>query len=161
MAETSTKPYLIRALYEWCSDNGYTPYLAVAVDDRTVVPREFVRNGEIVLNVSPLATNHLQLGNDLIAFQARFGGVARELSIPVENVISIYARETGHGMAFEVTRNTAEPKEAPAEEPPAPPARPTLASVPTIAEPADAGEDEPAPPTPPTSGGRPQLKRVK
>jgi len=108
MAETSTKPYLIRALYEWCSDNGYTPYIAVAVDERTIVPREFVRNGEIVLNVSPLATNHLQIANDLVSFQARFGGVARELSIPVENVISIYARETGHGMAFEVTRHVSQ-----------------------------------------------------
>jgi len=78
MAETSTKPYLIRAIYEWCNDNGYTPYLAVAVDERTQVPREHVKGGEIVLNVSPMATNRLSLGNDLIAFQARFGGVARE-----------------------------------------------------------------------------------
>jgi stringent starvation protein B len=161
MAETSTKPYLIRALYEWCSDNGYTPYIAVAVDERTIVPREFVRNGEIVLNVSPLATNHLQIANDLVSFQARFGGIARELSIPVENVISIYARETGHGMAFEVTRPNAEaPEAAPADEPPALITRPMLTSVPTAPEDTDA-PDEPTPPTPPTGGGRPQLKRVK
>lgn len=113
MAETSTKPYLIRAIHEWCTDNGYTPYVAVAVDARTHVPMEHVRNGEIVLNVSPLATNHLRLGNQLIEFQARFGGVPRELSIPVENVTAIYARENGHGMAFEVPKApTVEPVDA-------------------------------------------------
>ena len=104
MAESSTKPYLIRALYEWCCDNGYTPYLAVVVDRHTQVPRHHVKNGEIVLNVSPMATNHMAMGNDLIEFQARFSGVAQQLSIPVENVAAIYARETGHGMAFEVAR---------------------------------------------------------
>jgi stringent starvation protein B len=104
MSETSTKPYLIRAIHEWCSDNGYTPYLAVAVDDRTQVPREFVKNGEIVLNVSSMATNRLSLGNELITFQARFGGRPRELSIPIENVTAIYARENGHGMAFDVPK---------------------------------------------------------
>ncbi len=104
MAETSTKPYLIRAIHEWCSDNGFTPYIAVAVDGRTTVPREFVRNGEIVLNVSVMATHRLQLGNELIEFQARFGGTPRELSIPVENVSAIYARENGHGMAFDVPK---------------------------------------------------------
>jgi stringent starvation protein B len=104
MAESSTKPYLIRAIYEWCNDNGFTPYLAVAVDERTQVPREYVKGGEIVLNVSPMATARLSLGNDLISFQARFGGVARELSIPVENVSAVYARENGHGMAFDVPK---------------------------------------------------------
>ena len=106
MAETSTKPYLIRAIHEWCTDNGYTPYVAVHVDARTLVPREHVHNGEIVLNVSSMATSRLQLGNDLIVFQARFGGTPRELSIPVDNVSAIYARENGHGMAFEVTPQT-------------------------------------------------------
>jgi stringent starvation protein B len=104
VAESSTKPYLIRAIHEWCSDNGFTPYIAVAVDGRTVVPREFVRNGEIVLNVSAMATHRLKLGNDLIEFQARFSGSPRELSIPVENVSAIYARENGHGMAFDVPK---------------------------------------------------------
>lgn len=104
MPDTSTKPYLIRAIHEWCSDSGYTPYLAVAVDSRTVVPREHVRNGEIVLNVSLMATHKLSLGNEFIEFQARFGGSARELSIPVENVTAIYARENGHGMAFDVPK---------------------------------------------------------
>jgi stringent starvation protein B len=104
MAETSTKPYLIRAIYEWCNDNGFTPYLAVAVDEHTQVPREHVKAGEIVLNVSPTATNRLLLGNDRVTFQARFGGQARELSIPIENVSAIYARENGHGMAFDVPK---------------------------------------------------------
>jgi len=98
----STKPYLLRAIYEWCRDLGYTPYLSVVVDERTLVPAEHVVNGEIVLNVSPAATNGLSMGNELIEFQARFGGVARQLSVPVENVSAIYARENGHGMAFEV-----------------------------------------------------------
>jgi len=104
MSESSTKPYLIRAIYEWCTDNGFTPYLAVAVDDRTVVPLEFVKAGEIVLNVSMSATDRLKLGNDLITFSARFGGVARQLSVPIDTVSAIYARETGHGMAFEVPK---------------------------------------------------------
>lgn len=104
MSEVSTKPYLIRAIFEWCTDCGYTPYIAVAVDERTQVPREFVKNGEIVLNISATATNRLDLGNEWIDFQARFGGRARDLSIPVENVTAIYARETGHGMAFDVPK---------------------------------------------------------
>ncbi|MFT3801977.1 MAG: ClpXP protease specificity-enhancing factor [Burkholderiaceae bacterium] len=108
MAESSTKPYLIRAIHQWCTDNGFTPYVAVAVDARTRVPMEHVRNNEIVLNVSPLATHRLHLGNDLIEFQARFGGVPRDLSIPVENITAIYARENGHGMAFEVSRAPAQ-----------------------------------------------------
>lgn len=109
MAELSTKPYLIRAIYEWCIDNGYCPYIAVVVDERTAVPREFVRNGEIVLNVSAVATNRLRIGNELVEFEARFGGVARHVSIPVENVSAIFAQENGHGMAFEVPRPYAAP----------------------------------------------------
>jgi stringent starvation protein B len=104
MAESSTKPYLIRAIYEWCNDNGYTPYVAVAVDEQAQVPREFVKGGEIVLNVSPSATNRLSLGNEMISFQARFGGAARDLSFPVDAVSAIYARENGHGMAFDVPK---------------------------------------------------------
>lgn len=112
MSEIPTKPYLIRALYEWCADNGYRPYIAVAVDERTVVPREFVRNGEIVLNISAAATNRLTIGNDLVEFEARFGGVARQVSIPVENVSAIFAQENGHGMAFEVPKAPALPPQA-------------------------------------------------
>jgi stringent starvation protein B len=104
MSDASTKPYLIRAIHEWCSDNGFTPYLAVAVDQTTQVPREYVRGGEIVLNVSLEATHKLQLGNDYVEFQARFGGQARDIVIPIANVSAIYARENGHGMSFEVAK---------------------------------------------------------
>ncbi len=104
MAETSTKPYMIRALYEWCCDNGYTPYLAVAVDSHTLVPRQHVKGGEIVLNVSPMATSRLNIGNEVVEFQARFSGVAQQISVPIDNISAIYARETGHGMAFDVSK---------------------------------------------------------
>lgn|SRR5688500_12986761 len=100
MKGMSTKPYLIRAIYEWCSDCGYTPYLSVKVDAQTRVPQEFVKNGEIILNISHDATNHLTLGNDLIQFSARFGGVSREVSIPIDAVQGIFSRETTHGLLF-------------------------------------------------------------
>lgn len=99
---SSTRPYLIRALYEWCTDNGFTPYVAVMVDDSVQVPREYVRNGEIVLNISFDATSSLKLGNEFIEFKARFAGIARDIMVPVERVIAIYARENGQGMAFPV-----------------------------------------------------------
>src|SRR3954466_11432797 len=102
MNEIPTKPYLLRALYEWCVDNGYTPHIAVRVDSRTQVPSEYVKNGEITLNVSPNAVHKLQMGNELIEFSARFGGVARQLSVPINNIYALYARETGHGMTFDV-----------------------------------------------------------
>ena len=97
---SSTRPYLIRALYEWCTDNGFTPYVAVLVDDSVQVPREYVKNNEIVLNISTGATSSLKLGNDFIEFKARFGGSAREIHVPIGRVIAIYARENGQGMAF-------------------------------------------------------------
>src|SRR6218665_1071702 len=99
---TSTRPYLIRALHDWCTDNGFTPYLAVYVDRSVQVPQEYVKNNEIVLNVSFEGTNQLQLGNELVEFKVRFGGVAREIIVPVDHVIAIYARENGQGMAFPV-----------------------------------------------------------
>ncbi|NBX05399.1 MAG: ClpXP protease specificity-enhancing factor [Betaproteobacteria bacterium] len=99
---TTTRPYLIRAIYEWCTDNGYTPYIVVAVNSAVRVPTEFVKNGEIVLNVSFDATSGLQLGNACIEFKGRFGGVARDIFVPVECVSAIYARENGQGMAFPV-----------------------------------------------------------
>ena len=102
LESTSTRPYLIRALYEWCTDNGFTPYVAVLVDDSVQVPREYVKNGEIVLNISFDATSSLKLGNDFIEFKARFAGTAREIMVPVGRVIAIYARENGQGMAFPV-----------------------------------------------------------
>uniref|UniRef100_UPI0035B093DF ClpXP protease specificity-enhancing factor n=1 Tax=Hylemonella sp. TaxID=2066020 RepID=UPI0035B093DF len=97
---SSTRPYLIRALYEWCTDNGLTPYVAVRVDDTVRVPREYVKDGEIVLNISMDATSALKLGNDYIEFKARFAGVARDIMIPLGRVMAIYARENGQGMAF-------------------------------------------------------------
>ena len=138
-ATASTKPYLLRALYEWCVDNGHTPYISVVVDAATRVPAEFVRNGEIVLNIGPLAANRLKMGNETIDFAARFGGVARELSIPVSQVAAIYARENGHGMSFEI-----EPKATPWE-----------ASGEAAAQPA------PEPPSPAPGGGKPTLRVVK
>ena len=97
---TSTRPYLIRALYEWCTDNGLTPYVAVMVDDSVRVPNEYVKDGEIVLNISFDATSSLKLGNDFIEFKARFAGSAREIMVPISRVIAIYARENGQGMSF-------------------------------------------------------------
>ncbi len=151
MNELATKPYLLRALYEWCVDNGYTPHLTVKVDSRTQVPSEHVKNGEITLNVAPSAVHKLQMGNELIEFSARFAGVARQISVPVANVYAVYARETGHGMTFDVdpvrpaTRSVAE------AEPAAP--RDAPASLP-----APAASNEP--PKKP-GGGKPTLRRVK
>jgi stringent starvation protein B len=172
--ELSTKPYLLRAIHDWCTDAGFTPYVAVAVDDSVRVPMEFVKNGEIVLNISSLATNRLKLGNDAIEFQARFGGVAREVYVPIGRVVAIYARENGQGMAFDVPRGApagAEPA-APAAAPTGPRAveapreRGTLVPVgPTgltshAASPAEAdGNTEPPPP--PRPGDRPKLTRIK
>jgi len=99
----STKPYLIRAIHEWCADQGFTPYLAVKVDATTRVPREFVKDGEIVLNVGLEATHQLLMGNEEITFQARFGGRAFPVVVPIARVAAIYASENGEGMAFEVT----------------------------------------------------------
>lgn len=103
---SSTKPYLIRAIYEWCVDEGFTPYLAVQVDERTRVPREFVRDGQIVLNVSAEATHRLVMDNEEISFQTRFNGAAFPVVVPVDAVVAIYARENGQGMAFEATPST-------------------------------------------------------
>jgi len=99
----STRPYLIRALYEWCSENGFTPYVAVKVDGSVQVPREYVQGGEIVLNVSMDATSSLKLGNEFIEFKARFGGKPRDIMVPIHRVMAIYARENGQGMAFPVS----------------------------------------------------------
>ncbi len=136
----STKPYLLRALFEWCCDSNLTPHIAVVVDAYTQVPREFVRDGQIVFNISPDATNRLQITNDLVQFAARFGGVAREISVPIGNVAAIYARENGAGMAFEVN-----------------------ASQDQTATDAPAAEQPPSDPQPPTTppAGRPHLQRVK
>ena len=96
----SNKPYLIRALHQWCTDFGFTPFIAVFVDARVEVPMEFVKNDEIVLNLSLEACHQLQLENDWISFQARFGGIPRKIMVPVSHVLAIYARENGQGMSF-------------------------------------------------------------
>ena len=100
-AAASTKPYMMRAIYEWCVDNGYTPYLAVAVNGNTRVPMAHVRDGEIVLNINYTATKDLLIGNDAITFSARFGGVPNAIYVPVGAVRGIYARESGEGLFFE------------------------------------------------------------
>jgi stringent starvation protein B len=158
MPEISTKPYLLRAIYEWCTDSGYTPYLAVKVDASTTVPMEYVKKGEIVLNISYGATSGLKMDNDSIRFHARFGGISREIFVPVNNVMAIYANENGQGMAFETQLGGyQEAEEEDAAEAPA------LAAVPAVQPPAESeastppdGSDEP-----PKKGGRPTLTRIK
>ena len=159
---SSTRPYLIRALHDWCTDNGFTPYLAVFVDKRVQVPAEYVKNGEIVLNVGFEATSGLKLGNELIEFKARFGGSSREIVVPVTHVIAIYARENGQGMAFPV------PGDAGAKTPDAAGLEPPglrLASIDDrVAEAMapEANTEDAEPPDPPGPNvPRPSLKRVK
>lgn len=154
----STRPYLIRALYEWCADSGLTPYVAVLADETVRVPREYVRGGEIVLNISADATSGLRIGNDFIEFKARFGGVPRDIVVPVDRVLAIYARETGQGMAFPMEAGADREGEG-AGTPTAPAA---LAPVIQLVPPAGGEPDEGGPPEPPPPGSRrPALKRVK
>ena len=150
---SSTRPYLIRALYEWCTDNGLTPYVAVRVDDTVRVPREYVKDGEIVLNISMDATSALKLGNDYIEFKARFAGVARDIMIPLGRVMAIYARENGQGMAFPLddANPAGEPVPGPTDEP--------LAGQHDGVE--ASPDDAPEPPRPSGPAGRPALKRIK
>ena len=105
MSEQSAKPYLVRAICEWCADNGLTPYLAVKVNAQTRVPTSFVKNGEIVLNISTTATRKLTIENEWIQFAARFNGVSQEVSVPLNAVSGIFAKETGYGFAFTVTQD--------------------------------------------------------
>ncbi|WP_326536305.1 ClpXP protease specificity-enhancing factor [Pseudorhodoferax sp.] len=161
---TSTRPYLIRALYEWCTDNGFTPYIAVLVDESVQVPREYVKDGEIVLNVSFDATSALKLGNDFIEFKARFAGTAREILVPISRVIAIYARENGQGMAFPSpvagagvaapSAGVLPPVEAPDEK-----TAPKVLQLAPV-NPEEEGDD-PEPPKPGAGAARPALKRVK
>jgi stringent starvation protein B len=168
---SSTRPYLIRALYEWCTDNGYTPYVAVLVDDSVRVPNEYVKDGEIVLNISFDATSSLKLGNEFIEFKARFAGTAREIMVPISHVIAIYARENGQGMAFPMSVPSGARRSDQSVVP--------LSSVgglqSTLQPPSDSDnkvvqltqvlaelDDRPTDPPPRTpSGPRPALKRVK
>jgi stringent starvation protein B len=97
----STKPYMLRALHEWCTDNGLTPHLLVAVNSRTRVPMAYVKEGEIVLNLNYAATKDLHMDNDAVVFSARFGGVSQNIYVPMSAVKGIFARENGQGMFFE------------------------------------------------------------
>jgi stringent starvation protein B len=159
MQEISTKPYLLRALYEWCTDNGYTPHIAVRVDNQTRVPRQFVRDNEIVLNISFEATSQLQMGNEWIEFHARFSGKSHKIEVPVANVLAIYARENGQGMAFPVesaggeATDSEDDESVVADEP--------EAAAPTVAKASDTDKD-PGPDDDGTKGGgRAHLKVVK
>lgn len=159
---TSTRPYLIRALYEWCTDNGFTPYVAVLVDESVRVPREYVKDGEIVLNISFDATSSLKLGNEFIEFKARFAGTPREIRVPVEKVIAIYARENGQGMAFPVAVPATDPQASVRGE-----GNDVIAGIESnvvqlISSEAEVSkvDGDAAPPKPP-SGPRPPLKRIK
>ena len=134
----STKPYFVRAIFEWCVDQGLTPYVTVVVGPATRVPREFVKDGQIVLNIGPDATSQLLLGNEEITFQARFNGVAFPVVVPIDAVAAIFAKENGQGMAFEVGGPASAAPAQPAEEsspdnpdepPPAPPGRPHLTRI--------------------------------
>ncbi|MEO7151998.1 MAG: ClpXP protease specificity-enhancing factor [Burkholderiaceae bacterium] len=169
---TPTRPYLIRALHDWCTDNGFTPYLAVFVDATVQVPMEYVKNNEIVLNVGFEATSSLKLGNETVEFKARFGGTSREIVVPVDHVIAIYARENGQGMAFPMPVDTGaglrEVDGAAAPPVATLPRGPRLALT-EVAAPAPARDDASAnghtpatpPGTDPPSGPRPPLKRIK
>jgi stringent starvation protein B len=178
---SSTRPYLIRALHDWCTDNGLTPYIAVQVGPGVQVPVEYVKNGEIVLNVGFEATSGMRLGNDFIEFKARFGGSSRDIVVPVDHVVAIYARENGQGMAFPAPSATAAATSPPAASPSstalagpagglrlasteAPPPDATVTEVPQ--KPAAArplptvvSDDDEPPPTPPAPGRG--LRRVK
>ncbi len=191
MRAQSTKPYLVRAIYEWCNDHGYTPHVAVQVGGAVRVPREFIQDGQIVLNISPMATNRLQIGNDAMTFQARFGGKAQEVYVPIESILAIFARENGEGMAFEGSAQSersgsaapdgvADGARAGSPPPAIPTPPPALAAVPTSVSapegakvqpfpvrnaapaPDDLPPEPPAGPAgPPGPGDRPRLTRVK
>jgi stringent starvation protein B len=130
-------------MYEWCVDSGFTPFVAVMADETVQVPREFVKDGQVVLNIGPDATNGLLIGNELLEFKARFAGVVREILVPIDRVMAIYARENGQGMAF--------------------PAVPVSDKTAGAASPQvnDGGDTPPEPPAPPPAGKRPVLTRVK
>ena len=167
----TTKPYLVRAIHEWCTDQGLTPYLGVAVDASVEVPMGYVSNGQIVLNVSYGATDGLKIDHDLITFKGRFNGQVKDIMVPIARVIAVYAKENGQGMAFEPTEAVF--PDISVVEPKGPAARPAVVSLVTR----DSGSsrdkltaselegvaplqdtDEPPPPEPPRGGG---LRRVK
>ena len=164
---TTTRPYLLRALHDWCTDNGFTPYVAVHVAADVQVPMEYVKNNEIVLNLSFEATSDLKLGNQFIEFKARFGGVTRQIVVPVGHVVAIYARENGQGMAFPMPTESpaaGAPEAGSAEPQPVRGLRLATSEPDAQAKPdpdADTSTDGPPDPGQPPAGGRPALKRIK
>jgi len=141
LPELSRRPYLLRAMLDWIVDCGWTPHLIVdATSDDVEVPRQFVKEGRIVLNISASATQNFSIGSDTVEFNARFSGVSHRIRVPCDAVLGIYARETGQGMVF-------------TEEPPSPPPEDTSVS--------GSHERPPPPGGPPRKGGRPSLKVVK
>ena len=136
MSELSTKPYLIRAIYDWCADSGLTPYLAVQVDEYTQVPMGYVKDGKIVLNVSVDAVRNLHMGNEDISCSGRFGGVSHQIMVPITSVIGIFAKENGQGLAFQGQD-----------------------SSPTVSVPVQNKKDNP--PDDPAPQGKPRLRIVK
>lgn len=143
MSALSQQPYFLRALYEWCVDSGHTPYLTVRVDKQTRVPQAYVKDGQIVLNVGPSAVRNIHMDNEWVTFSARFGGMSHSIEVPVGNVVAIYARETGEGMAFENLAQAVEHEAASSDAT------------------QDAGQQDDQGGAPPPPRGRPQLKVVK
>lgn len=166
MSMTSSRPYIIRALYDWIVENDCTPYLLV--DSRwpgVHLPEQLAQDDQVVLNASPMAVRELELGNDSISFLTRFGGVSHHVYVPVAGVMAIYARENGQGMVFEMDvypEEGAAPDDADAAASVAPKSPVSLKSVETASS-AESSKDDDTPPTPPSpkGGGRPSLKVVK
>ncbi len=144
MSSLSQQPYFLRALYEWCVDSGHTPYLTVRVDKRTRVPQAYVKDGQIILNVGPSAVRNIHMDGEWVTFSARFGGMSHSIEIPVGNVIAIYARETGEGMAFDNLGTSSDAE---------------IGESSVTDEPSGQETEEGNSPQPPR--GRPQLKVVK
>ena len=147
MTMTSSRSYIARALYEWILDNDCTPYILVDAMCRGVeVPREFVRDGQIVLNISPAAVRALVIDNEIITFDGRFGGEALTITVPVDALMAIYARENGQGMIFEAA------------------GEPEAEEAGYVEEVSDSDSSGPVPdpkPARPGRGGKPNLKVVK
>ena len=141
MTMTSSRPYIVRAIYEWIIENNCTPYILVnAFEDGVEVPQEHVRDGQIVLNISPVAVNDLQLGNDCLDFEGRFAGIPKRVYVPISAVCGIYAKENGQGMIFDPDVTPPEPS-----------------------GPTDTGPENPTPvsPVPKKGGKKPPLRLVK
>ena len=157
MTMTSSRPYIARAFYDWILDNDCTPHILVDATRKGVeVPGEYVKDGQIVLNISPTAVRALHMGNDVVTFDGRFGGEALTIVVPLDALMAIYARENGQGMVFEVEpySEADEHQEEFGEE------QPGLTAVPSVSDSKVSAQDD-EPPKPPRTGGRPSLKVVK